>query len=142
MRSVLCYAIVHREHAKALSARQAVAQSRKSRGFFTFFKRVQPEYRPTYNHKPDGDACRIYGTLGVKKVTGEHASSDPYVVPTSSPLPANFHVTTLGHGYSSHVHVPHDSMSASCNVTHFSSCRCRDESFSCHHRVLLRVLFP
>ncbi|KAH0832889.1 endoplasmic reticulum vesicle transporter-domain-containing protein [Lanmaoa asiatica] len=92
------------EHAKALSARQAVAQSRKSRGFFSFFKRAQPDYRPTYNHKPDGDACRIYGSLGVKKVT------------------ANLHITTLGHGYSSAVHVPHDSVSVFLvtSFTHFN----------------------
>ncbi|KAG9314817.1 DUF1692-domain-containing protein [Chiua virens] len=90
------------EHAKALSARQAVAQSRKSRGFFSFWQRTQPEYRPTYNHKSDGDACRIYGTLGVKKVT------------------ANLHVTTLGHGYSSAVHIPHDKMNLSHVITEFS----------------------
>jgi hypothetical protein len=86
----------------ALSARQAVAQSRKSRGFFSFFKRAQPDYRPTYNHKADGDACRIYGSLGVKKVT------------------ANLHITTLGHGYSSPVHVPHDKMNLSHVITEFS----------------------
>lgn len=78
--SVSCDAFIHREHAKALSARQAVAQSRKSRGFFSFFKRGQPDYRPTYNHKADSDACRIYGTLNVKKVTGEYALSGWYVV--------------------------------------------------------------
>ncbi|KAF8557110.1 DUF1692-domain-containing protein [Imleria badia] len=91
-----------KEHANALSARQAVAQSRNSRGFFSFFKRAQSDYRPTYNHKADGDACRIYGTLGVKKVT------------------ANLHVTTLGHGYSSAVHVPHDKMNLSHVITEFS----------------------
>ncbi|KAI9568197.1 endoplasmic reticulum vesicle transporter-domain-containing protein [Boletus coccyginus] len=91
-----------KEHATALSARQAVAQSRNSRGFFSFFKRAQPDYRPTYNHKADGDACRIYGTLVIKKVT------------------ANLHITTLGHGYSSAVHVPHDKMNLSHVITEFS----------------------
>jgi len=91
-----------KEHAKDLSARQAIAQSRNSRGFFSFFKSAQPEYRPTYNHKTDGDACRIYGTLGVRKVT------------------ANLHINTLGHGYSSAVHVPHDKMNLSHVITEFS----------------------
>ncbi|KAF9228759.1 DUF1692-domain-containing protein [Gyrodon lividus] len=90
------------EHAKALSARQAVAQSRKSRGFFSFFKRAEPDFRPTYDHRADGDACRIYGSLKVKKVT------------------ANLHITTLGHGYSSNVHVPHDKLNLSHVITEFS----------------------
>jgi|SRR5882762_1667995 len=68
------FSIIHnvsREHGKALSARQVVAQSRKSRGFFsTIFRRSTPEFRPTYNYKRDGSSCRIYGTLDVKKVTG------------------------------------------------------------------------
>jgi hypothetical protein len=91
-----------KEHAKALSARQAVAQSRKSRGFFSFFKRAEPDFRPTYNHRADPDACRIYGSLGVKKVT------------------ANLHITALGHGYSSQIHVPHDKMNLSHVITEFS----------------------
>ncbi|KIK95031.1 hypothetical protein PAXRUDRAFT_33197 [Paxillus rubicundulus Ve08.2h10] len=90
------------EHAKALSARQAVAQSRRSRGLFSFFKRGEPDFRPTYNHQADSDACRIYGSLTVKKVT------------------ANLHVTTLGHGYSSYTHVPHDKMNLSHVITEFS----------------------
>ncbi|KAF9219464.1 DUF1692-domain-containing protein [Gyrodon lividus] len=91
-----------KEHAKALSARQAVAQSRKSRGFLSFFQRAESDFRPTYNHRADSDACRIYGSLGVKKVT------------------ANLHVTVLGHGYSSSVHVPHDKMNLSHVITEFS----------------------
>lgn len=59
------------EHAAALSVRQAVAQSRRSRGFFaTLFRKVNDGYRPTYNYQPDGSACRVYGTIEVKKVTG------------------------------------------------------------------------
>ena len=37
-----------------------------------------------------GPACRIYGSVGVKRVTG------------------NLHVTTLGHGYMSWEHTGHD----------------------------------
>ena len=61
---------LRREHSTALSARQAIAQSRKSRGFFSIFRGSAPSYRPTYNYKRDGTACRVYGTLEVKKVTG------------------------------------------------------------------------
>lgn len=61
-----------KEHAEALSARQAIAQSRKSRGFFaTLFRSSTAEFRPTYNYQPGGSACRVYGTIPVKKVTGE-----------------------------------------------------------------------
>ncbi|KAH7911534.1 endoplasmic reticulum vesicle transporter-domain-containing protein [Hygrophoropsis aurantiaca] len=60
------------------------------------------EYRPTFNHQSNGTACRIYGTLTVKKVT------------------ANLHITSLGHGYASNVHVPHDKMNMSHVITEFS----------------------
>ncbi|KAG2032149.1 endoplasmic reticulum vesicle transporter-domain-containing protein [Suillus americanus] len=91
-----------KEHAKALSARQAISQSRKSRGFFSWFRRAEPEFRPTYNYETDGSACRIYGSLQVKKVT------------------ANLHVTILGHGYNSHIHVDHNKMNLSHVITEFS----------------------
>ncbi|KAG1868548.1 endoplasmic reticulum vesicle transporter-domain-containing protein [Suillus subluteus] len=91
-----------KEHAKALSARQAISQSRKSRGFFSWFGRAEPEFRPTYNYETDGSACRIYGSLQVKKVT------------------ANLHVTMLGHGYNSHMHVDHNKMNLSHVITEFS----------------------
>ena len=79
-----------KEHAAALSVRQAVSQSRTSRGFFdTILRRTQDKFKPTYNHQPDGSACRIYGTITAKRVT------------------ANLHITTLGHGYASHEHVDH-----------------------------------
>lgn len=48
-------------------------------------------YRPTLNKQDDGPACRIYGSVEVKKVM------------------ANLHVTTLGHGYQSWEHTGHDS---------------------------------
>jgi hypothetical protein len=78
-------------HSQALSARQAVAQSRKSRGFFsTMFQWANPEpYMPRYKHEPDARGCRVSGQVEVKKVT------------------ANLHITTLGHGYASHEHVDH-----------------------------------
>lgn len=46
-------------------------------------------YRPTYDKVADGPACRIYGSVKVKKVT------------------ANLHITTLGHGYMSFEHTDH-----------------------------------
>ncbi|KAH9981895.1 endoplasmic reticulum vesicle transporter-domain-containing protein [Russula compacta] len=92
-----------KEHAAALTARQAVAESRKSRGFLSgLLRRPQSLYKPTYNYVPDGSACRIYGSLTVKRVT------------------ANLHVTTLGHGYSSNVHVDHSLMNLSHVITEFS----------------------
>jgi len=59
------------EHTQALSARQAISQSRKSRGLLdTILRRDPPAFKPTYNYRPDGSACRIFGTVTVKKVTG------------------------------------------------------------------------
>ncbi|TFK61941.1 DUF1692-domain-containing protein [Pluteus cervinus] len=92
-----------KEHAQALSARQAIAQSRKSRGFFsTLLRTAQPDFKPTYDHTPGATACRVYGHLIVKKVT------------------ANLHITTLGHGYTSFEHVPHEKMNLSHVITEFS----------------------
>ncbi|KII84363.1 hypothetical protein PLICRDRAFT_46260 [Plicaturopsis crispa FD-325 SS-3] len=92
-----------KEHAADLSARQAVKQSRRSRGFFsTLFNWKSDPYRPTYNYKSDGSACRVYGTVEVKKVT------------------ANLHITTLGHGYASGQHVDHSQMNLSHVITEFS----------------------
>jgi hypothetical protein len=45
--------------------------------------------RPTVPKLEEGPACRIYGSVKVKKVT------------------ANLHVTTLGHGYMSFEHTDH-----------------------------------
>lgn len=60
-----------KQHAAMLSAQQAVSQSRKSRGLFSAWRRSADQYRPTYNYQKDGSACRIYGTITAKKVTGE-----------------------------------------------------------------------
>ena len=124
-----------REHAEALTARQAIAESRKSRGFLSgLFRYSQDLYKPTYNHVPDGSACRIYGSLAVKRVTG---TIFRFVHPHPSsmlnlPL-ANLHITTLGHGYSSNVHVDH---SRTCYYAPAISCSKMlrsDEPFPCHH---------
>ena len=100
-----------KEHAAALSARQAVAQSRKSRGLFaTLFSRTSSGYGPTYNYKPSGSACRVYGTVQVKKVTGtlHHSWSLRHSLVTAICI-ANLHITTAGHGYASRTHVDHKS---------------------------------
>lgn len=74
-----------------LSATQAIAQSRNSRGFFdVLLQRNKAEMKPTYDHSPHSSACRVYGTIEVKKVT------------------ANLHITTLGHGYASREHTAHN----------------------------------
>lgn len=96
------------EHTQALSARQAVTQSRKSRGLLdTILRRDPPAYKPTYNYRPDGSACRIFGTVTVKKVTGKRVHLTNVTICSLCSLPANLHVTTLGHGYTSRQHVDH-----------------------------------
>ncbi|KAJ6543569.1 DUF1692-domain-containing protein [Mycena vulgaris] len=92
-----------KEHSEALSVRQAVSQSRKSRGFFSsILQWDSTPYMPRYKHEPDARGCRISGQLDVKKVT------------------ANLHITTLGHGYASHEHVDHSLMNLSHVITEFS----------------------
>ncbi|KAF9557098.1 DUF1692-domain-containing protein [Agrocybe pediades] len=93
-----------KEHAAALSASQAVAQSRKSRGVFAwlFGRKKENKFKPTLTHTADGSACRITGTLVVKRVT------------------ANLHITTLGHGYASYEHVDHNKMNLSHVIEEFS----------------------
>ncbi|KAG7097906.1 hypothetical protein E1B28_005217 [Marasmius oreades] len=86
------------EHAKMLSAGEAIKQSRKSRGLFDVFqshKSKAPEIRPAIQYEADGSACRVYGHMEVKKVT------------------ANLHITTLGHGYATHEHTDHSKMNLS-----------------------------
>ncbi|THU98387.1 DUF1692-domain-containing protein [Dendrothele bispora CBS 962.96] len=98
-----------KEHSAMLSATQAISQSRKTRGFFSTilrpFTSSASGFKPTepkYEHERHGSACRIFGTLEVKKVT------------------ANLHVTTLGHGYASHEHVDHKFMNLSHVISEFS----------------------
>ncbi|KAJ6578125.1 endoplasmic reticulum vesicle transporter-domain-containing protein [Mycena capillaripes] len=90
-------------HSEALSVRQAVAQSRKSRGLFSsILQWDSTPYMPRYQHEPDAKGCRVSGQVEVKKVT------------------ANLHITTLGHGYASHEHVDHSLMNLSHVITEFS----------------------
>ncbi|KAL1698615.1 endoplasmic reticulum vesicle transporter-domain-containing protein [Schizophyllum commune] len=90
-----------KEHARALSAREAVAQGRKNRSLFSglFGGKSKDLFPPTYNYEPHGSACRVWGSLEVKKVT------------------ANLHITTAGHGYASREHADHKVM----NLTHVIS---------------------
>jgi hypothetical protein len=92
------------QHTAALTANQVLKQSRSSRGLFdTILRRSTSKAQmPKYKHVPDAHACRIVGQLEVKKVT------------------ANLHITTLGHGYASHIHVPHDKMNLSHVISEFS----------------------
>ncbi|KAM0791808.1 hypothetical protein ACM66B_004068 [Microbotryomycetes sp. NB124-2] len=62
-------------------------------------RRVFPK---TANIIEDGPACRIYGSMAVKKVTG------------------NLHITTLGHGYLSWEHTDHKLMNLSHVIHEFS----------------------
>jgi endoplasmic reticulum-Golgi intermediate compartment protein 2 len=63
--------MARREHSEALSAPQAIRQSRQSRGFFSnLFASAPPAHRPLYKHTSDENACRISGTMSVKKMTG------------------------------------------------------------------------
>ncbi|KAG6917859.1 hypothetical protein DXG01_000764 [Tephrocybe rancida] len=90
-------------HSQALSVQQAVTQSRKSRGLFSFFSRSNTGgFQPTYTHEGAGTGCRVWGSLAVKRVT------------------ANLHITTLGHGYASYEHVDHNQMNLSHIITEFS----------------------
>ncbi|KAF7317349.1 hypothetical protein HMN09_00470900 [Mycena chlorophos] len=92
-----------KEHSDALSVRQAVSQSRKSRGLLAAIMQWDSTpFMPSYKHEPDGKACRVSGQLEVKKVT------------------ANLHITTMGHGYASRQHVDHNLMNLSHVITEFS----------------------
>jgi hypothetical protein len=59
----------------------------------------QKQFKKTEHLVPNGPACRIYGSMGAKQVTG------------------NLHITTLGHGYWSHEHTDHKLMNLS-HVVH------------------------
>lgn len=100
----------YRAHSEALSASQVIAQSRRSRGLFdTLLSRnSEPKFKPTYNHEADASACRIYGTLAVKRVTGMSRASLLSGRHHWRPFLANLHITTLGHGYASYEHVDHN----------------------------------
>ncbi|KAF9072544.1 endoplasmic reticulum vesicle transporter-domain-containing protein [Rhodocollybia butyracea] len=88
-------------HAFCDSGHSAISEIR---GLFdTLLRRTsRAEIAPTYSHPPHPSACRVYGTIEVKKVT------------------ANLHITTLGHGYASREHVNHNLMNLSHVITEFS----------------------
>ncbi|CAO1616010.1 unnamed protein product [Parajaminaea phylloscopi] len=62
----------------------------------------QVAFAPTEHIVKDGNACRIYGSVLLKKVTG------------------NLHISTLGHGYFSFEHTPHEIMNLSHVIHEFS----------------------
>lgn len=64
---------------------------RKAKGYGN----KQVAFKDTEHLVKDGDACRIYGSVLLKKVTG------------------NLHISTLGHGYLSWEHTPHNLMNLS-----------------------------
>ncbi|KAG9011029.1 hypothetical protein FRB93_003479 [Tulasnella sp. JGI-2019a] len=87
-------------HGNHKSTQEIVTSARKkSGGLFAAFKSQSSSFKPTYSHYPSNDACRIYGSVEVKRVTG------------------NLHITSLGHGYVSHQHVDHKLI----NFTHVIS---------------------
>ncbi|KAM0755488.1 DUF1692-domain-containing protein [Meredithblackwellia eburnea MCA 4105] len=77
------------------SASKMVRDSRRT----TKRNRVFPK---TAHLVEDGPACRVYGSMEVKKVTG------------------NLHITTLGHGYLSWEHTDHELMNLSHVIHEFS----------------------
>jgi len=80
-----------------------IPQTRATRGLLaTLFRGGRSDFKPTYKHDAADAACRIYGTVVTKKVT------------------ANLHITTLGHGYASAVHVDHKFMNLSHIISEFS----------------------
>ncbi|ORX35771.1 endoplasmic reticulum vesicle transporter-domain-containing protein [Kockovaella imperatae] len=95
------------------SASEVISSARRrtpnQRGSFAGLRRLfaapgrahHTGYRPTELVK-NGPACRIYGSVNVKKVT------------------ANLHITTLGHGYMSMEHTDHSLMNLSHIVHEFS----------------------
>lgn len=62
----------------------------------------QVAFQKTAHIVKDGPACRIYGSMEVKRVTG------------------NLHITTLGHGYLSFEHTDHKLMNLSHVIHEFS----------------------
>jgi hypothetical protein len=129
------------EHTQALSVRQAIAQSRKSRGLLDIIlRRGPPPFKPTYNYRSDGSACRIFGTVTVKKVTGKQFHMVKVIMCSHYLLPANLHVTTLGHGYTSRQHVDHSCEPALVLGERYKKKTdqfCSDEFVTRYHRVFL-----
>ncbi|KAF8177113.1 hypothetical protein K438DRAFT_1978762 [Mycena galopus ATCC 62051] len=94
-------AMALKEHMKMLSARQAVAKSRNSRGFFDA---VLVDQRRAVLSAVQARARRGWVS---RERPGRGQAAD-------------LHITTLGHGYSSHEHVDHKLMNLSHVITEFS----------------------
>jgi endoplasmic reticulum-Golgi intermediate compartment protein 2 len=63
-----------KEHSAMLSARQAISQSRRSRGILSTLTQFagKGSNRVSWDYKNKASsACRIHGNIEVKKVTGE-----------------------------------------------------------------------
>jgi hypothetical protein len=99
------------------SARRRAPNQKKSfagiRRFFRSRPAKQVAFRATHPKLEEGPACRIYGSVEVKKVTG------------------NLHVTTLGHGYMSYEHTDHH------REWVWSLSSCSDESHPRDTRILV-----
>ena len=68
--------------------------------------RARRKFAKTRHPIEDGPACRIYGSIDVKKVTGNlHVVSGSWRYPLSTAY--NPPQTTLGHGYLSWEHTDH-----------------------------------
>ncbi|KAG6841160.1 hypothetical protein C0991_001288 [Blastosporella zonata] len=87
-------------HSQALSVQQAVSQSRKSRGLFSFFQRAKSITQPGYKHEASAEACRVWGTLAVKRVTEMNLSHiikefsfGPYFPDIAQPLDYSYEIT-------------------------------------------------
>lgn len=89
-----------------VSAQKTIDASKKKVSKTTFGKDQRPSqntaFKKTAHIVPDGPACRIYGSMAAKKVTG------------------NLHITTLGHGYWSFEHTDHAQMNLSHVIHEFS----------------------
>lgn len=68
----------------------------------TGYGNKQVAFAPTEHIVKDGDACRVYGSVLLKKV------------------PGNIHITSLGHGYWSWEHTPHELMNLSHVIHEYS----------------------
>lgn len=91
------------EQSEIQSQSTLIPQTRQTRGLLaTLFRGGRTDFKSSYKHSSADDACRIYGTMVAKKVT------------------ANLHITSLGHGYASAVHVEHQLMNLSHIISEFS----------------------
>lgn len=90
---------------RTISAKRIIDDAKK-RASTSYGKDNRPasskKFKKTAHIVKDGPACRIYGSMAAKKVTG------------------NLHITTLGHGYFSFEHTDHNLMNLSHVIHEFS----------------------